>query len=105
MVNYTVEKRGANSVRIALHGELAGRVWTERIRAGLEEHYVDDGVRSIEVDVSGVTFMDNFGVATLMALQRESAGNGKRFTVRSAQGQVREKLHVTGVIRVLQEGR
>ncbi len=48
--------------------------------------------------------MDNYGVATLVALHRESKEQGKRLIIEHASGQVRDKLTVTGVIQILQEG-
>ena len=104
MLDYEVTERTVESVVIQLRGELAGQLWTERLREALEEHYVDDGVRVIRVDLSPVRFMDNHGVATLLALLRESERRGKRFRVERPDGQVLEKLTVTGVLGVLQEG-
>ena len=102
MVEYEVEDQEGEDVRLRLRGELAGRLWTTHIRRALED--VDDGVTRIRADLSGLSFMDNFGIATLVALQRESSQRGKRFVVEGARGQVRDKLQVTGIQRVLQEG-
>ena len=104
MVQYEVAERRGDFVRLALRGELAGRLWTEHLQAALEDHFVDDGVKRILVDLAGLSFMDNYGVATLVALHRESQGRGKRFLVERPQGQVEEKLKVTGVLKILQEG-
>jgi anti-anti-sigma factor len=104
MVDYEVTERTGDFVVIQLRGELAGRLWTEHVRDALEAHYVDDGVQVIRLDLSPVRFMDNHGVATLLALQKESRRRGKRFRVERPEGQVLEKLSVTGVLRVLQEG-
>ena len=104
MLDYEVTERAGDSVVLQLRGELAGRLWTEQLRRALEEHYVDDGVTLIRVDLSPVAFMDNHGVATLLALFKESERRGKRFRVERPEGQVLEKLVVTGVLKVLQEG-
>ncbi len=104
MVEYEVEGKNGQDVRLLLRGELAGRPWTHRIRRALEAHYVDDGVKRILADLSGLSFMDNFGVATLVALHRESIERGKQFVIAGATGQVRDKLRVTGVQKVLEEG-
>ena len=104
MLDYEVTHRAGDTVVLRLHGELAGRIWTEHLRAALEEHYIDDGVRRIRVDLSPVAFMDNHGVATLLTLLQESERRGKRFRVERPEGQVLEKLVVTGVLKVLQEG-
>jgi anti-anti-sigma factor len=99
-----VVERQDDHVVLRLEGELAGRLWTEVIQEFLEEHYVDDGVRRIRVDLAPVSFIDNYGVATLIALYKASVERGKRFSVEGAQGQVLEKLDTTGVRTVLEGG-
>lgn len=102
MVEYKVIDKQGDYVLLQLRGELAGQLWTESLRRALEEHFVDDGVRRIRVDLSPVTFLDNYGVATLVALQKESRERGKQFLIEGSDGQAYEKLRVTGVLRILQ---
>jgi anti-anti-sigma factor len=104
VIEFEVKAREGDHVLLELKGDLAGRVMTDRLKAVLEEHYVDDGVRRIRVDVSPVRFMDSYGVATLVGLLRESHARGKQFVVEGASGQVREKLRVTGVLGILEQG-
>jgi anti-anti-sigma factor len=103
MVELETVHRHGDHVVVRLRGELAGRLWTENIREYLEEHYVDDGVRVVRLDLSQVTFLDNLGVATLVALLKHSQERGKRFMIEAVTGQVREKLQVTGLLRILGE--
>src|SRR6266498_3315536 len=103
-LTYEVIEREDDFVVLQLRGDLSGRVWTEQIRRSLEEHYVDDGVKRIRIDISPVSFVDNYGVATLVALQGHSRERGKQFFLEGAQGQPREKLKVTGVLRILEQG-
>jgi anti-anti-sigma factor len=104
VIEFEVKTREGDHILLELRGDLAGRVITEQLKAVLEEHYVDDGVRRIRVDLSPVRFMDSYGVATLVGLQRESHDRGKQFIVEGASGQVREKLRVTGVLGILEQG-
>ncbi|MDP8956910.1 MAG: STAS domain-containing protein [Actinomycetota bacterium] len=104
MVQYRIAARTGDAVLLQLSGELAHFFRTEQLRRALEDHFVDDGVKVIRVDLSPVTFMDSYGVATLVSLLKESQERGKKFLVEGAQGQVREKLGVTGVLKVLQRG-
>jgi anti-anti-sigma factor len=104
MAGFTVIDRQGDHILLALEGDLTGRVMTDRLKEALEEHYVDDGVRVIRVDLSPVRFMDSYGVATLVGLLRASQDRGKRFVVEGAGGQVREKLRVTGVLGILEQG-
>ena len=104
VVDYEVVAREGERVVLQLRGELTAALQTDTLREALEEHYVDDGVRRIEVDIAPLRFLDSYGVATLVALHKESRERGKRFVVGGAQGQVREKLRVTGVLEILEQG-
>ena len=104
MVQYRIADKTGDSVVLQLSGELAHHFRTEQLRRALEDHFVDDGVKVIRVDLSPVTFIDSFGVATLVSLLKESQERGKGFLVEGAHGQVAEKLGVTGVLKVLQRG-
>jgi anti-anti-sigma regulatory factor len=101
MVEYEVsEKRGTRGY-LRLRGTLVGEVPVERFTGALEQHYVDDGVKEIVVDLSDVTELSLEGVANLLRLGRESRDRGKRFVVRGVSGQPREKLEITGALRPL----
>jgi anti-anti-sigma factor len=102
MVEFEILQRSQSHVLLGVRGELAGAFRTEALGETLEELFVDDGVKVIRVDLSPVSFLDNFGVATLMDLHRRSRERGKRFVIENARGQVEEKLKVTGVLGVLQ---
>ncbi len=103
-MQYRIAARTEDSVLLQLSGELAHHFRSDQLRRALEEHFVDDGVKVIRVDLSPVTFMDSYGVATLVSLLKESQERGKTLLVEGATGQVREKLGVTGVLKVLQKG-
>ena len=104
MVQYRISERAENSVLLQLSGELANHFWSDHIRRALEDDFVNDAVDVIRVDLSGVSFLDSYGVATLVSLLKESRDRGKSFVIEGAQGQVLEKLGVTGVLKVLQKG-
>jgi anti-anti-sigma factor len=104
MVQFEVLERSEDHVVLGIKGELEEGLRTEALGDALEELFVDDGVKVIQVDLSPVTFLDNYGVATLMTLHRRSQERGKRFLVQNPRGQVKEKLRVTGVLGVLQAG-
>ena len=104
MVQYRIAERAENSVLLKLSGELANHFWSDHIRHVLEEDLVNEGIGVIRVDLSGVSFLDSYGVATLVSLLKESRDRGKSFVIEGAQGQVLEKLGVTGVLKVLQKG-
>ena len=97
-------ERADDFVCLQLRGELTGRSRTASLRDALERYLVDDGIKRVRLDLSRLEFMDNQGVATLLALREESQGRGKPMLVERPGGQVREKLKVTGVLEVLQSG-
>jgi anti-anti-sigma factor len=101
---YEVVERRDDLVVLRLEGPLTESVQTERIGEALEEHYVDDGVRVIRVDIASVDFLDNYGVATLVGLYQQAHARGKRLFVERATGQARDKLRVTGVLGILEQG-
>ena len=86
---------------VALRGSLAAEDWTDRLEAFLQEHYVDDGVTRIVLDLSGVDWVDLEGVATIIRLAHHAADRGKRLLVSGATGPVRAKLERTGVLEYL----
>jgi anti-anti-sigma factor len=103
-IEYRVVGRSGDGVVLQLAGELTGAGQAGRLREALEEHFVDDGVRVITIDASTITFVDNYGVAALLDLRRESERQGKRLVVEGTDGQVRDKLRVTGVLNLLEGG-
>jgi len=104
VVHWDVIEREGDHVVLAIRGDLSARLMTDVLRESLEEHYVDDGVHLIRLNISGVRFMDSYGVATLVGLMRASHDRGKRFVIEGATAQVRDKLQVTGVLGILERG-
>jgi anti-anti-sigma regulatory factor len=103
VIDYEVAEKSGDYVLLRLRGELLGDLPVRQLHDTLEEHYVDDGVRVIRVDLSEVTRISLEGVAVLVDLWRESQRRGKSFQAENAQGVVREKLATTGVLRLLSE--
>lgn len=101
MISYEVVERSDDYVILRLRGELAGDLSATGVERALEEHYVDDGVQLIRVDLSPVRFITVEGIQILLSLWRESLDRGKRFRAEGAQGQVLERLRVAGVMRLL----
>ena len=101
MIAYEVVERSDDYVVLQLRGELAGDLSATGVKRALEEHYVDDGVQLIRVDLSPVRFITMEGIQILLSLWRESLDRGKRFRTGGAQGQVLERLRVAGVMRLL----
>src|ERR1051326_8181473 len=101
MVQFEVSEKKGDRGYLRLRGTLVGDVTIEEFTEVLERHYVDDGVREIVVDLSDVTEVSLEGVARLLRLQEESERRGKRFVVEGVDGQPRDKLEITGTLKVL----
>lgn len=101
MVEYRIAERAADYVVLALRGDLAGGEPLARLHDMLEEHYVDNGVKLIRVDLREVPRITLEGIATLLALWKESLSRGKRFRVDNPQDQVATRMRETGVLGVL----
>ena len=86
---------------LLLRGELKGDVPSDVLKKELERHYVDDGVRTICVNLSEVDLITLDGVGILVELWQESQDRGKRLIIKDPQGQVRDKLRVTGLLGTL----
>ena len=108
MLRYTVRGNGAE-VLVVLEGELArdddGLDWTDRLRDFLEEHFINDGVRTIRLDLGGVTLIDHDGVGTLLVLNREAVDRGKALWIENPSGQVRNRLASMSVLGRLTDDR
>ena len=100
MVHYEAIKRAGHAV-LVLDGELVGDRPTQELHDALEDHYVDDGVTEIIVDLSEVGFVSLEGIAALLDLYREARLRGKNFRIEHPTEQVRAKLATTGVLMSL----
>jgi anti-anti-sigma factor len=101
LVDYEVTEKQGDRVTLRLRGRLNGERTVEEFKKALETHYVDDGVKEIRVELSSLEEISLEGVAVLIELWRESARRGKRFITEGANGQVRDKLEITGALQPL----
>jgi anti-anti-sigma factor len=100
-VRYRVEQKSPDSVVLGLDGEMVDEERLSDLTEALEEHYVNDGVEEIVLDLSGVTYISLEGLGVLIALWRETLDRGKRFAIVGAMSdQVQSKLRQTGVLRI-----
>jgi anti-anti-sigma factor len=103
VVDYEVLDREDDYACLLLRGELTGDISSGRLKAELERHYVDDGVRTIRVVLEDLDFITLDGIGVLLELREESLARGKRFVLGDVGGQVRDKLQRTGLLDPLSE--
>ena len=97
-----VSDRGPHDVTLRLAGTLTRDPWSRRFEREIEDHYVDDGVRRIRIDVQDLEAIDLEGIGVLVHLFRESERRGKVLTVEGSDGPVRRRLLTTGVLRIME---
>jgi anti-anti-sigma factor len=102
LVHIDVTAKQGDRVTLRLRGEMAGERPVEEFKEALEEHYLDDGVKQIRVDLSQVEAMTLDGLGVLIMLWKESKARGKPLVIEGATGQVREKLELTGTLGPLE---
>ena len=95
-----VEMPSGSTARVVVSGEIDMAV-TETLSASVLGVLRADEVRLVEVELSGVGFIDACGVAALIAARNDARGQGKTFVVRGARGMPRRVLEMTGVLGAL----
>ena len=73
------------------------------VRKELDATLSDGGVKRIEFDLSGVTFMDSSGVGVLLGRYRTVAARGGTMGVYGAKGSVEKVLRMSGVYSLTTE--
>jgi ABC-type transporter Mla MlaB component len=102
MLEYEIARRGGEEVVVALRGVLAEEDWTDRLKDFLEDHYIDDGIRLMRIDLSRLQRIDAGGMATLAVLWAEALHRGKSLVVEGATGPVRIEMDRAGALRPLE---
>jgi anti-anti-sigma factor len=102
VVEFEVSARERDYVTLLLRGQMGGDRTVEEFKESLEEHYIDDGVKEIRVNLTELDEISLEGIAVLLQLWKESTARGKRFVAEGASGQVREKLLITGTLGPLE---
>ncbi len=96
MLDFEVLAHHGEEVTVAVRGQLVHSERLAAMREFLDDHYVDDGVRRIRLDLSAVDQLDLEGIATLIALAREANVKAKALTTEEVGGQPAMKLRQTG---------
>ncbi len=95
-----VSRRADQSLEVALAGELDMRA-TFRLEPELDRLLDEPGVRRLECDLAGLSFVDSAGLGLLLALRERAQDRGIAMTVVSVSAPVRRILEVSGSGAVL----
>lgn len=97
-MEYKLDPRGS-TLHIVLKGAMyvedAGKLREEAI-ALLGQH----PVRTVDVDLSGLNYIDSAGLGVLISLHKRCARNGGHLAVRGLSGAVKELFEITRLDRV-----
>ncbi len=88
--------------RIELRGELDAST-APRIEE-VVELLLGQGARLVEVDLTGVSFIDSTGVHTLLVASERVAATGGALTCQGVSAQVERVLELTGTLELLRRG-
>jgi len=97
-----VSRRVGESLELALAGEL-DMAATFKLEPELDRLLDAPGLREVECDLAGVTFVDSSGLGMLLALRDRAHDRGIAMTVMSVSAPVRRILDVSGIGAVLSQ--
>ena len=63
---------------------------------------IDGGVRNLLLDFSAVTYVNSFGLRTLVMAAKRLASSGGKLALAEMNAQVRKIFEISGLISVLQ---
>ena len=93
-------RRAENHALVLLSGELdastAGQLYEQLAEL------TRDGVVHVDLDLSGLEFMDSTGLSVVVAEHKRTNASGGELMILSPQSQVRRLLEITGLTGILQ---
>ena len=93
-------RRSENHALVLLAGELdastAGQLYEQLAEL------TRDGVVHVDLDLSGLEFMDSTGLSVVVAEHKRTNASGGELMILSPQSQVRRLLEITGLTGILQ---
>ena len=95
----TTEQAG-DTVVVRPSGEV-DRETADAFRDAMLEAVAEPGARHVEVDLTGISFLDSSGVGALLVAHRAADTDGRTLVVRDPVPHVRMVLEITNVARLL----
>ena len=103
MTEFVAEIRDSTPLVLAISGELdmavAGR-FLERARAALE-----NPTTVLEIDCSGLTFIDSSGLGALVRIRQEASARGAEVELTEVPRQMGRLLEISGLTALFGHGR
>jgi anti-sigma B factor antagonist len=92
----------AGVVRVAVTGEI-DMATSQALATALREAVRTEDAKEVEVDLSGVTFMDSSGIRALVMSQGYATEHGVTLYATNPHPHVRRVLEITGLLTLLTE--
>ena len=96
-------QKSGRDIRLSLKGAMAVGHASGSLRQQVERA-LEDGIRRIEIDATGVRFLDAAGLGELVACRQMAREAGAQFLLCGVTGKARELLLLTGLDRKLLRG-
>ena len=94
-------KPSLGQLRIALSGDLIGGADAMKFAVELREQLVDQSFKNIEIDASGVGFVNSSGLGMLIAARQSALEHGAEFRLTAPGEQLQHLLDVTKLTEIL----
>lgn len=98
-MNLIVEKHKNNLV-VQLKGELDHHT-TESVRQKIDQQYFDHRIKSIVLDLRGLTFMDSSGIGLIMGRYKNCIEKGGNIVIVSDNAYVEKMLKMSGLLKIV----
>ncbi|MCU1370311.1 MAG: anti-anti-sigma factor [Ilumatobacteraceae bacterium] len=95
-----IAARSGPETTLALTGELDPATAPE-LDAHLRELIADAGVRSVVLDLAGITFLDSSGLRSLVAANDALRARSASLVLRAPSSNIRRVLEVTGLTELI----
>jgi anti-sigma B factor antagonist len=95
-----VEAIGDGVARLFVSGEIDMAV-VDELSARVRDALRTDGVRQLEIDLSGLRFIDASGVGGLLLARQDAEAQGKSIRIRGVAGLPLKVLEITGALSAL----
>ncbi len=94
-------RRNGNTVCARIEGELDHNS-ASTVRGDLDALIADERVKALEIDLSGLAFMDSSGIGVLLGRYKEMARRGGKMALIGPSAHIDRILQLSGVYQIME---